>query len=62
MKTGLVNVLQEKPLTKQEIIAGGYLGPRAFSSLIPALLCDGYIVLVDGQYQIARIHLQMHPE
>lgn len=49
-----IGLFDKLPLNDDEIGKQGILGPKARRSLIPALICDGYLVKLDGKYYMTR--------
>lgn len=44
---GLFRLLTEGPRTREEIIAAGIFGPRAYDAIVNALICEGFLVKLD---------------
>lgn len=51
---GLFRLLERSACDSQEIARAGVFGPKACSALLPPLVCDGHLVILDGKYHLTR--------
>ncbi|PJF19661.1 Methylase involved in ubiquinone/menaquinone biosynthesis [Paramicrosporidium saccamoebae] len=49
IERGLIKALSEGPKSRDDITAVGIFGPRAYDAIVPALICDGYLIRIDGK-------------